>query len=68
MARYTMKTVAEKVGLPYETVKYYCKMGLVPRVARNANNYRIFDEHDVAWLNGLRCLRNCGMGIGQMCT
>ena len=66
MARYTMKTVAEEVGLPYETVKYYCKVGLTPRVARDANHYRVFDEHDVVWLSGLRCLKNCGMGIDQM--
>lgn len=66
MATYKMKAVAERVGLPYETVKYYCKVGLMPRVARDENNYRIFDDHDVAWLNGLRCLKRCGMGIDDM--
>lgn len=57
---YTMKTVAEAADIAYETVRYYCKIGLVPNVRRSANGYRVFDERDVAWLQGLHCLRQCG--------
>lgn len=63
---YTMKTVAEAADIAYETVRYYCKIGLVPNVRRSANGYRVFDERDVAWLQGLHCLRQCGMSIEQM--
>lgn len=66
--QYTMKTAAEASGIAYETVRYYCKIGLVPRVVRDENNYRVFDEHDVAWLKGLHRLRECGMSIKQMRT
>lgn len=63
---FTTKEAAEQSGIAIENVRYYCKIGLVPRVVRDENNYRVFDEHDVAWLKGLRCLRECGMGIEQM--
>jgi DNA-binding transcriptional MerR regulator len=63
---YTMKEACEKTGLSYETLKFYCNQGLVPNVKRNSNNHRIFDERDIAWINSLHCLRNCGMSISEM--
>ena len=63
---YTMKEVSKQVGISYETLKYYCKEGLVPNVKRDKNNYRIFDEKIVAWLKGLQCLKKCGMSIKDM--
>lgn len=63
---YTMKETCEQTGLSYETLKFYCNQGLVPNVKRDANNRRIFDEKDVAWINSLTCLKNCGMSISEM--
>ena len=44
---YTMKEVCQIVGWSYETLKYYCKEGLIPNVKRDKNNYRIFDENNI---------------------
>lgn len=50
----------------YEALKFYCNEGLVPNVKRAANNYRVFDEHDINWIRSLTCLKRCGMGIQEM--
>lgn len=63
---YTMKDVCKMANMPYETLKFYCNEGLVPNVKRDKNNYRIFDEKDVAWINSLTCLKNCGMSLQEM--
>lgn len=63
---FTMKEACEQTSLPYETLKFYCNQGLVPNVKRDKNNHRIFDEHDIAWINSLNCLKNCGMSIAEM--
>lgn len=63
---YTMKIACEKTGLTYETLKFYCNQGLVPNVKRDANNHRMFDDRDIAWINSLNCLRNCSMSIQEM--
>ena len=63
---YSMKEVCEQIGMNYETLKYYCKEGLVPHVKRDKNNYRTFDENNIAWLKGLQCLRKCGMSMKDM--
>lgn len=63
---YTMKETCEKTGLSYETLKFYCNQGLVPNVKRDKNNRRTFDDRDIAWIDSLNCLKNCGMSISEM--
>ncbi len=63
---YTMKQTCEITGLSYETLKFYCNQGLIPNVKRDANNHRIFDERDHAWIQSLNCLKNCGMSLSEM--
>ncbi len=63
---YNMKEVCDKTNLNYETLRYYCNLGLVPNVKRDKNNYRLFDDRDVAWINGLQCLRKCGLSIKEL--
>ena len=63
---YSMKETCEKVGLSYETLKFYCNQGLIPNVKRDKNNYRIFSDNNISWINSLTCLKNCGMSIAEM--
>lgn len=63
---HTMKETCELTGMAYENLKYYCNIGLVPNVKRSANNRRVFDDHDVAWIKSLTCLKRCGMTIEEM--
>lgn len=63
---YNMKDVCDKTELSYETLRYYCNLGLVPNVKRDKNNYRLFDDRDLAWINGLQCLRKCGLSIKEL--
>lgn len=63
---YSMKEVCKETNMPYETLKFYCNVGLVPNVKRNRNNYRVFDDKDIAWIKSLSCLKKCGMSIAEM--
>lgn len=63
---YSMKETCEKVGMTYETLKYYCNEGLIPNVNRDKNNYRIFDDNNIAWIKSLTCLKKCNMSIVEM--
>lgn len=63
---YSMKQTCEMTNLSYDTLKFYCNEGLVPNVKRDKNNYRIFDEQDIAWIQSLSCLKGCGMSILEM--
>lgn len=61
-----MKQACEKTGLSYDTIKFYCNEGLIPNVKRDKNNYRVFDDNDIAWIGSLSCLKNCDMSIVEM--
>lgn len=63
---YSMKETCEKVGMSYQTLKFYCNQGLIPNVKRDANNYRVFDDNNINWIKSLFCLKRCGMSIDEM--
>lgn len=58
---FSMKETCEMTGLSYDTLKFYCKQGIIPNVKRDKNNYRIFDENNIGWIKNLLCLKRCGM-------
>lgn len=63
---YSMKEAYALTNMTYENLKFYCNEGLVPNVKRNKRNYRVFDDHDIKWIQSLTCLKNCGMSIAEM--
>ena len=63
---YSMKEACALTNMTYENLKFYCNEGLVPNVKRDRRNYRVFDEHDIKWIQSLGCLKNCGMSIAEM--
>ncbi len=63
---YSMKEACELTNMPYENLKFYCNEGLIPNVKRDKRNHRVFDDHDIKWIQSLSCLKNCGMSIAEM--
>ena len=63
---YSMKEACALTNMSYENLKFYCNEGLVPNVKRDSRNYRIFDDHDIKWIQSLNCLKRCGMSIAEM--
>ena len=63
---YSMKEARTLTNMTYENLKFYCNEGLVPNVKRDRRNYRVFDEHDIKWIQSLNCLKSCGMSIAEM--
>lgn len=63
---YSMKEACEMTNMNYENLKFYCNEGLVPNVKRDKNNYRVFSDNDIKWIQSLGCLKRCGMTINEM--
>lgn len=55
--------VSEKYSLPQDTLRYYERIGLIPRVTRNANGIRDYSEEDCRWVDFIRCMRSVGLPI-----
>ena len=55
--------VSEKYDISPETIRYYERIGLIPRVNRNQSGIRDFTEKDCGWVEFIKCLRNAGLPI-----
>ena len=60
---YTVKAVAELLGVSVHTVRYYDDRGLIPGTKRNAANQRLFDDMEVEWLFLSLTLKNTGLSL-----
>jgi len=63
---YTIKQTSELTGLPEDTIRYYEKIGLLPRAKRRANSHRIYAESDVETMKLILCLKKTGMPLDEM--
>ena len=59
---YTVKEIADKMGMTEHTIRFYTDKGLLP-CSRDTKNRRVFDDESINWLKGIQCLRNCGVSI-----
>lgn len=60
---YTVKEVAELLGVSVHTVRYYDDRGLIPGTKRSSANQRLFDDMEVEWLFVSLTLRNTGLSL-----
>ncbi len=50
MGQFRIGDVTEKLGLSADTLRYYEKIGLVPKVGRNGAGIRFYNDHDLSRL------------------
>ena len=62
---YSIKEVAEMMGVAPSTLRYYDKEGLLPGI-RRVNGIRVFEDEDFKWLRVLNCLKNTNMPIRKI--
>lgn len=67
VSAYTPSETSRRSGFSLDTLRYYEKIGLLADVARTSGGRRVFTDDDLGWLTLLRCLRDTGMPIAQMC-
>jgi len=60
---YTIRQVAEKMGVTVPTLRYYDKEGLLPFVDKKPNGTRVFKDEDFQGLAIITCMKNSGMPI-----
>ena len=62
----SISEVSRQTGLPIHTLRYYDECGLLPRVQRDDNGYRRFDDDDLEWIGILKCLKATEMPLAEM--
>lgn len=62
----TIKEVSEKYDISQDTIRYYEKIGLLPKIPRTKSNIRNFDEKSCKWIEFIICMRKSGMSIESL--
>jgi DNA-binding transcriptional MerR regulator len=62
----TVSTLAERVGLTADTVRYYDRLGLLPKPARSGAGYRLFDEGTVRRLRFIKGAQRVGLRLREI--
>ena len=55
--------VSEKFDVSQDTLRYYERIGLLPRVNRNTSGIRDFTEEECRWVEFIKCMRSAGLPI-----
>jgi len=58
--------LAARTGVSAYTLRYYERIGLLPRAARGLSGHREYDESILAWIDFLGRLKTTGMPISGM--
>lgn len=58
--------LADVLGVPTETIRYYERRGLLEEPARAANGYRIYDEATLARLRFIRSAQAAGLTLAEI--
>jgi len=62
----SIREVAARTGITAHTLRYYERIGLVPRVGRANSGHRRYSETDIRWLEFLKKLQATEMPIRKM--
>lgn len=59
----TIAEVAAMFNLTNDTLRYYERIGLIPRVNRNKSGIRDYTEEDCKWVHFVKCMREAGLPV-----
>ena len=59
----TIKDVCERFGITADTLRYYEKVGAIPKVARSSGGIREYDDEALNWVHNAVCLRKAGVSV-----
>lgn len=59
----TISEVADRFDLSQDTLRYYERVGLIPKVKRTSGGIRNYDENDCNWIEYIKCMRAAGVSV-----
>jgi len=60
---YSIGEVANIMGIPISTLRYYDKEGLLPTIGRSSSGIRVFTDAEIGTIKMIECLKSTGLSI-----
>ncbi|MCF6515915.1 MerR family transcriptional regulator [Lactobacillus sp. S2-2] len=61
-----INAISKEFNLSKDTLRYWERIGLLPKIKRNSSGYREYSETDKNWVFYIQVLRNAGMTIESL--
>ncbi len=62
----TIKEVSKKYHISQDTLRYYERMQMIPRVHRTSGGIRDYQAEDLRWVELALCMRSAGLPVEVM--
>ena len=62
----TISEVSKKYDISTDTLRYYERIGLIPKVGKNKSGNRDFTETDCNWVEFIKCMRGAGISVESL--
>ena len=62
----TIAEASKKFELSQDTLRYYERVGMIPRVNRTPSGLRDYTEADCKWVELAKCMRSAGLPVDVM--
>lgn len=62
----TISEVSKKYEISTDTLRYYERVGLIPKVEKNKSGNRDFTEVDCNWVEFIKCMRGAGISVESL--
>lgn len=59
----TISEVSKKFNLTPDTLRYYERVRLIPRVDRTSGGIRDYTDEDCRWVEFIKCMRGAGLPV-----
>lgn len=59
----TIAEVSKSLDISPDTLRYYERIGLIPKVPRNKSGIRDYDENSINWIKFIKCMKRAGLSI-----
>ncbi|MCM3033570.1 MerR family transcriptional regulator [Niallia taxi] len=63
---YTIKQASKLTGLTIDTIRYYEKAGLLPKIKRLPNGHRAFSSSDIERLQMVICMKKVNLSLEEI--
>lgn len=60
------KQVADFFGVTKDTLRFYEKKGVIPKVSRDKNGYRIYTDRELNWIYLALSLKRAGLSLEKI--
>lgn len=62
----TISEVSKKYDISTDMLRYYERIGLIPKVGKNKSGNREFTEVDCNWVEFIKCMRGAGISVESL--